>query len=273
MHSSEHDHAVSGFYSSAFAVLPFVLLCMFYLTAVWASNRRFNKWPLYRSICFMAGVSSAAAALIGPVADRAQTDFEFHMWGHLLLGMASPLFLVLSSPMTLALRSLPVSQARKLSRLLTSSYMRIVSHPVSALILNIGGLWVLYATDLYILMHENMAIHFAVHIHVFLAGYMMTASLIYLDPVSHRYSFSFRAAILVTGLAGHGILSKYIYANPPSGVSSIEAERGGIIMYYGGDAIELLVILILCSQWFKRTWPRAEQIPPGDGFKVLEGQG
>ncbi|MGB2993236.1 MAG: cytochrome c oxidase assembly protein, partial [Paenisporosarcina sp.] len=60
----------------------------------------------------------------------------------------------------------------------------------------------------------------------------------------------------VLAFAAHGILSKHIYAHPPSGISATQAETGGQIMYYGGDVIELILIFIFCFQWYKNTRPR-----------------
>ena len=61
--------------------------------------------------------------------------------------------------------------------------------------------------------------------------------------------------MLLVALAALGILSKFIFAHPPSGVSTAQAEKGAIVMYYGGDAIELVVIFIFCFQWFTNTRP------------------
>jgi putative membrane protein len=124
------------------------------------------------------------------------------------------------------------------------------------LILNVGGMWVLYTTDLYMMMQQHLFLHVLIHLHVFLAGYLFTISVIYIDPTPHRTSFVYRSVILLIALAAHGILSKYIYSHPPYGVSISQAEKGGMIMYYGGDAIELILIFILCFQWYKSSRPR-----------------
>ena len=52
---------------------------------------------------------------MGPVATAAHSTFAAHMAGHLLRGMAAPLVLVLGAPVTLALRALPVAEARTLT--------------------------------------------------------------------------------------------------------------------------------------------------------------
>lgn len=255
--NNNHLHHGSGFAFDLFLALPFLLALIVYILAVALSNRRHRRWPLYRYTFWIFGVICAAAAVVGPLADRSHMDFTAHMIGHLLLGMLAPLFTVLAAPMTLLLRTLSTLRARRLSRALKSWPAGILTHPIVASFLNVGGLWILYTSDLYAAMQQNALLHIVVHIHVFLAGYLFTLSMIYIDPTPHRFSFIYRAIVLVISLAGHGILSKYIYAHPPEGVPAAQAETGGMLMYYGGDAIDLILIWIFCFQWFKATRPPA----------------
>jgi putative membrane protein len=256
--SNDYIHHTSPIPFELIMIFLFVVLLLTYVGAGITSSRNnhLRKWPLYRYIFYILGVLCAASAIIGPLANQAHMNFTAHMVGHLLLGMLAPLLLVLSAPMTLLLRTLHVNAARRLSRMLKSQLMRIPSHPIVASFLNIGGLWILYTTDLYAAMNENFLLHLLVHLHVFIAGYLFTVSMIYVDPIAHRFSFVYRAVVFVIALAGHGILSKYIYANPPAGTPAAQAEIGGMIMYYGGDAIDMVLIFILCLQWFKATRPR-----------------
>ncbi|MFJ7932470.1 cytochrome c oxidase assembly protein [Peribacillus sp. NPDC096448] len=233
-----------------------MLVIVIYIAAVIISNRRYKKWPLYRTFLWILGTLCAASAIIGPIANRAHMDFTAHMVGHLLLGMIAPILLVLAAPITLALRTLDVQSARRLSKVLKSWPLRIMSNPITASVLNIGGLWILYTTGLYGLMHQNALLHALVHFHVFIAGYLFTASMIYMDPAPHRFSFMFRAIVFTISLAGHDILSKYIFAHPPSGVTKVQAKNGGMLMYYAGDAIDVALICILCYQWLKATRPK-----------------
>lgn len=241
--------------------VPFVLVLILYLIAVIISNRKFKKWPRHRTVFWIFGVICAIAALIGPFAARAHMDFTVHMLGHLLLGMLAPLLMVLAAPITLIMRALNVRTARRLSRLLRSSLAGLLTHPMITSLLNIGGLWLLYTTPLYSAMHQSNLIHVFVHAHVFLAGYLFTASIIYIDPTPHRFSFVYRAILFVISLAGHGMLSKYIFAYPPSGVPVNQAETGAMLMYYGGDYIDLIIIFILCYQWYKAARPEKTSLP------------
>ncbi|WP_419954421.1 cytochrome c oxidase assembly protein [Neobacillus niacini] len=251
-----HIHQAKELSIELLLALPFVLAVLIYLLLGLVSNQRHKRWPIYRYMYWVSGVLSAAAALIGPVADRAHENFTAHMVGHLFLGMLAPLLLAHAAPMTLLMRTLSVGHARKLSRILKRFPVSIFCHPLVASILNIGGLWVLYTTDLYSAMHQYNLLHMVIHLHVFLAGYLYTISIIYIDPLPHRYSFIFRAIVLILSLAAHGILSKYIYAYPPAGVPIEQAQVGGMIMYYGGDMIEISLIFLFCRQWYKASRPR-----------------
>lgn len=256
MNINNHIHHTIGIIPQLLLALPFIMAFVMYILAVIVSNRRQKPWPIYRTVYWAFGILFAIISVAGPLADRAHVDFAAHMFGHLFLGMLAPLLLTLAAPMTLMLRTLSVPLARRISKVLRSWPSRIYTNPVVASFLNIGGLWLLYTTDLYSLMHKSILLHIIVHFHVFLAGYLFTVSMIYIDPIPHRTSFLYRAIVFVIALAGHGILSKYIYANPPHGVPADQAELGGMVMYYGGDMIDIVIIFILCLHWFRATRPR-----------------
>lgn len=236
-------------------VVLFLAFLIYPLAAV-LTSLRFRAWPLHRCFLWSLGILTITFVFTGPLADAAQKNFVGHMWTHLLLGMLAPLLLLLSMPMTLLMRTMPIAPARKLSAILKSRPFQLLSHPVTALFLNSGGLYMLYLTNAFQWMHESTLAYILIHLHVFLAGYLYTASIIYIDLAAHRLSYLLRAIVLIASLAAHKILSKFIYANPPAGVSQEQAEAGGMVMYYGGDLIELAIIFILCWQWYKSTAPR-----------------
>lgn len=233
-------------------LMPFIVAFVFYLLAYF----RKRGWPVYRLVFWGLGILCSLGAMFGPLAEKAQVDFTYHMITHLLLGMLAPLLLALAAPMTLALGTLPVGIARRISGPLRSWPLGLFSDPFVASLLNIGGLWILYTTELYQMMHGNMVLHLLIHLHVFLAGYLFTIAIVYIDPMPHRRSFSYRVIVLVISLAGHNILAKWIYAHPPFGVPRTEAELGGLWMYYGGDAIDLILIILFFHQWYRATRPR-----------------
>lgn len=224
-----------------------------YPAAMHYSNKKHRQWKKRRYFLFAIGVIISASALTGPLAHLSHSDFTFHMLGHLLLGMLGPLFILNGKPMTLIMRTLNVTHARKLSEILNMTYVKFISNPIVALILNIGGLFLIYKTGLFELMHTSVLLFALVHLHVFLAGYLFTMSIIYIDIVTYRYSFLYRAAVLIAALGFHKILSKLIYASPPAGIPIQDGERGAMLMYYGGDIVDLALIIILCLEWYKRA--------------------
>lgn len=240
----------------AVVVLALVTAAVGYAACLWAARGR-SPWPVRRTVAWYAGLVCAGARLLGPVAAAAHTSFTAHMLGHLLLGMLAPLLLVLGAPVTLILRAVPVARARSLTRLLRSRYVRIITHPMVAAVLNAGGLWVLYSTELYQLMHTSALIHGLVHAHIFLAGYLFTASLVGVDPDPHRASVPVRSAVLIAFIAAHSILAKWLYAHPPAGVEVTDGQAGAHLMYYGGDAVDVVLIVLLFAGWYSATRPKS----------------
>ncbi|NMR32067.1 cytochrome c oxidase assembly protein [Arthrobacter sp. SF27] len=238
-------------------LIPLGLAALLYLGAALSENRRGNRtWPAHRSLLWLLGLAVIAATLAGHLAERAHTDFAAHMAAHLLAGMLAPLLLALSAPITLALRTIHVESARRLSHLLNSRLARFLTHPIPAAALNVGSLWVLYTTPLSQAMLANPILHYLLLAHFFAAGYLFTVSIVSIDPAPHRASFRLRMTVLILVVAAHSILAKYIYIHPPPGTSPLDAERSGLLMYYGGDLIEIALIIAFFTQWYTATKPQ-----------------
>ncbi|MBY4127341.1 cytochrome c oxidase assembly protein [Rhodococcus fascians] len=221
-----------------------------YVFATTKLEARQISWPMRRTTAWLFGVLSVGVALVGPLAERAHHDFAAHMVGHVLLGMLGPLLLVLAAPVTLVLRVLPVSTARRLARLLASSPAAVLTNPFVAGALNVGGLWVLYRSGLYETMHNNSFVHVVVHAHILAAGYLFTFAVLGgPDPAPHRMSAPWRVTALIVTIAAHNVLAKTLYADPPAGVAAEQARVGSEVMYYGGAPIEIALIILVCRPW------------------------
>jgi putative membrane protein len=201
-----------------------------------ARAARRGPWPAHRIVAWYGGIAVAGAGSALSASDDAAT----HALGHLLLGMVAPLLLVLAAPVTLALRALPADRARLLSAVLRSRPARVLTHPVVAATLDVGGLWLLYTTDLHTVP--------ATQLHVLAAGYLFTAAVVGVDPAPHRPPPAYRAVVLVLASAAHGILAKHLYATGE--------QTGAMVMYYGGDVVEVALAVLLCRQWLAGSAPR-----------------
>jgi putative membrane protein len=250
----EHGAGSAGLLALAPAALA-LLLAVSYASAAWRDRRR-RAWPAHRTALWILGLGAAVAAVSGPLADAGHDDLVAHMVGHLLLGMLAPLLLVRAAPVTLALRSLDVVPARRLTALLRARTVRVLSQPIPAAVLNVGGMWAVYGTPVLTRMHEDPLLAAAVQVHVLAAGCLFTHAIVGVDPSPHRASPAHRALVLVGAMAAHGILAKSLYAVPPAGVPRAEAELAAQVMYRGGDAVDAVLVLLLCAGWYRATRPR-----------------
>lgn len=244
--------------SSAALVLLLVVLPSLGLAAyLFGAGReqRAQGWSPWRTAAFAAGVGLICAAMLPPVAPWAHGDLRGHMVQHLLLGMFAPIGLALGAPGTLLLRQVPVATARAITALLATPPLRILIHPITAALLDIGGMYVLYLTPLYALSQGNGAVHVLLHVHFVLSGYLFTWSIAGPDPAPHRPGMGLRLAVLFLATAAHAMLGKIMYGyGYPRGVaaSRAEVEAAAQWMYYGGDLAELLLAAAFFALWFRR---------------------
>lgn len=234
-------------------IVPFLVAAAAYVCAMRVADRRGRCWPRYRALPWVLGLAAAALGFVGPLARLGHSSFTAHMAAHLFVGMVAPLLLALALPLTLALRTMAVAPARRLSRMLRSLPVRILTHPLVAALINVGGLWALYLTPVYELMQQAVLVHWLVMVHFLVAGYICTVSLVPMGPSPHRASFTVRSVALVLSLAAHAVLAKILYAYPPAGVTAADARAGSQLMYYGGDVVEFAIMLLLWVQWYRAT--------------------
>jgi putative membrane protein len=249
-----------------------VLALLAYWTAAFVQRSSPKGWHYWRTLSFSSGIFLLLIALLPSVVALAHHDMRGHMAQHLLLGMFAPLGLVLGAPVTLALRSASPQIARGLVTVLRSRWIRFVSHPVTAMILNIGGMYLLYFTPIYAAMHESVALHALVHWHFLAAGCLFTWAIAGPDPAPHRPGKGFRLFVMFVSIAAHGFLSKamYAYGGSVSSHHSMEEIRAGAkIMYYGGDFAELLLVIALFAGGTTHCVSQRRKNPAGAGFFLL----
>ncbi len=237
-----------------------------YLAAVRAGRQRGRPWPARRSAWFALGLAGVALSVSPPVMHAAHHGLRAHMVQHVVLAMLAPLALVLGAPVTALLRGLPATAARRLAGVLRSRLVRVVSHPVVALVLNVGGMAALYATPLYGAMHGSAWVSAAVHGHMLAAGYLFSWSILGgPDPAPHPVPMRVRLGVLVAGIAAHAILSKQLaIAGWPAGYPAAETLAAAQVMYYGGDLAEALLLAALLAGWYRQRRAR-ERLDTGAG--------
>lgn len=255
------EHAIAASLLSWLPLLVLGVVTLIYLAAARRQRRTQHGWSGWRCIFFLLGSLLLAIALFPPMMSWAHHDLRGHMVVHLLIGMLAPLAWVLAAPMTLTLRSLPTPAARRLVSTLQSLPIRLVSHPFGALLLNIGGMYLLYLTPLYAASLQNSLLHHWVHLHFLVAGYLFCWSILAgPDTSPHRLSLRLRLGVLFVSVATHALLGKLMYGylwprGTGHGVEEIQAAAQ--LMYYGGDLAELLLAVALMTLTLMRHRHRA----------------
>jgi putative membrane protein len=251
-----HGTTVAGPSAWALALALPIVGGALYVAGVAVLVRRATAWPPGRSLAVAAGLGCVALALSPPVTDRTDV-FGGHVVQHLLLTMLAPLLLAWSAPVTLALRTLPRRPRRVLLGLLHSRPVRLLTAPAVVVVLELGSLALLHLTPLYGLVHTSPGLHALVHGHMFLAGCLVSWLLAGADPVPGRPSTPGRLGVLVVLAAGHAVLAKLLYADPPAVLGAAgEVRRGAELLYYGGDLVELLLAVAVMAEWWRRTGRR-----------------
>lgn len=253
MHNHSHDNDLV-------ALLLIALVCGLaiaaYTSAMFRQYLLLRNWHYRRYICFIIGVLLLAVAFLPALEQLSHRHFTTHMMQHLLIGMFAPIALVMSAPLTLLLRSLPTSTAKSLIGVLHLPFFYWLSHPAITLLLNIGGMYLLYFTPLYQLSLTDTAVHYFVHWHFLLAGYLFAWSIVGPDPIPNRPSFMFRTVILLISIAAHSLLAKLIYIEfVPLGAEYPPAmiQRAAKIMYYGGDLAELILAALFFRGLYRHS--------------------
>ena len=129
--------------------------------------------------------------------------------------------------------------------------LRLVTSAPVVLLLDLGGLYAYYLTPVFGWTHLHPAAHLLVHVHMVAAGYLLSGYLIGGDPLPHRGTARVRLLVLLVAFAAHDVLAKLMYAHAlPAVATAEEARSAAVLLYYGGDAVELGVAVALLAQWY-----------------------
>jgi cytochrome c oxidase assembly factor CtaG/putative copper export protein len=241
----------------------------FYVAGAWRLHRRGDRWPLLRTVSWVAGLVLLFWITCGPVNAYQEYLFSAHMMGHMVLSMAIPLLLVAGAPVTLAARAIRKRDdgtrggREWILWAVHSPVSRILTNPFVAAGLFIGSLWIFYYTDLFRwslydhLGHEWMTAHFLI------TGYLFVLTLIGIDPVAFRLPYAGRLLILIGVMAMHAffgiaimmqsglMVSEWFGAMGRTwGATPLEDQYvGGGVAWSVGEIPTLILAITLAIQW------------------------
>jgi putative membrane protein len=263
-----HVHGTGGLAVAALLVVLVVAAGLgVYVVAAHRLRRDGIAWPRSRDGCAVAAAAGLIVAVSSPLAGG---EFLAHMSRHVVVGMVSPLFIVLAVPGTLALRALRGANRRSVLAVLHSRPVSWLVNPPIAALVNVGSIYVLYRTPLLAASQADPWLDGLVHVHLLVTGVLFTVAVCQLDPLRRRYSLPLRAAAMVVAAAAHGVLSKTMYATPPPNTAFdvADLQAGAQLMYYSGDVVEIAMAIVLAVTWYTaggRALDRARRRAAGPG--------
>lgn len=218
-----------------------------------------RPWPWWRTTVFFLGLATLVIALASGIEILAGDLFSVHMLQHMLLTTVAAPLLMLGTPIRPLLRGLPASARRSIVRPIAGAplargLMHLLRHPLVAVGIYVGGLYLWHWPALYDAAVENPALHGLEHAH-FLIGALLFWSVV-IDPEPFKGTLPYAARIVYVLLAGAaqntllgGLLSfstrvlytHYIDTTARLGIDALTDQRvGGAIMWVPGDAIFLV---------------------------------
>jgi cytochrome c oxidase assembly factor CtaG len=236
-----------------------------------------RPFPRGRAALFLLGLLALLVAVDGPPDVLSDDSFSLHMVQHLLLQTVAAPLLILGAPVTAVLRADPPWLRRRLlARLLRSSGVRLLTHPVTTLGLFAVVIVGTHLTPFYELALEHERVHQVEHLIYLVTALMFWWTAIGVDPAPHRLSYPGRLLYLflampVTAFLGVAIANAqqvmyphYRLFPPPWGATPLQDQAvAGTLMWVAGMFTIVPALGFLLLRWLDedtRRQARTEQV-------------
>jgi cytochrome c oxidase assembly factor CtaG len=170
------------------------------------------RWPRSRNVAFGAGIGLIAVMGVSFFGRYADVLFWVRAAQVITLLMVAPLCLALSSPVALALATLPSGEF--LRRALAGRAARVLTFPATASLLLVATPWVLYFTGWYPAVLDNTIVDHVTRLALLLVGFLYFYSRLQLDPVPHKYPHLISVVITFVEVIFDAALGLVLWLNP-----------------------------------------------------------
>lgn len=256
---------ITSWQLDAIAVAVLVIAAAWYLTgaALVPVRHPGRRWPVLRTVSFLAGLAVCAFATNGSIAVYDQVLFTAHMVGHLCLVMLGPALIVAGRPLTLTLTA---TQGRRRERIAAIARGRVVSlltAPPVALACYTAVIVGSHLTGAMDTIMRNTWAGQVEHLVYLVVGCQFFVLVVGDEPIRWRLSAPARWLLLAVAMAVDtftGIVllqgTRVIAMRTVPGLSVdalSDTHTGGAIMWFGGDAIMAVVMIVLVLGWLRQA--------------------
>ncbi len=249
------------------SLLVITVFAYFYFRGLIKYRRKQNhKYPLWRTVCFVAGFFLLVLALCSPIDYLADSYFYFHMIQHLLVVMFSAPLILLGLPI------LPIVSGThshfpkfvgQITRLkIYRSLLAFLSNPKIAIFFYLGNFWLWHLPVFYDLALTYESAHYLQHFLMFISAVFLWYSLA--APIKKKISYFYRLLWLglltiansaLSALITFSTQARYNYAATNQGLlldATSDQKIGGLIMWIVGNMMFLLTLVIILFVFFKK---------------------
>jgi cytochrome c oxidase assembly factor CtaG/putative copper export protein len=184
-----------------------------YVWAVVRLRRRGDAWPWLRTASWLVGCLLFVWATSGAPGTYGRVLFSMHMVQHMTIAAGVPVFLVLGTPITLALRVLrrrddgSRGPREWLTGVTRSLPLHVLGHPIVAAGMFVVSMVAFYYTSAFELSLKSHTAHVFMTLHFLLTGYLFAESVIGSDPGLHRPPYPMRVLLVMVTFGFHALLA------------------------------------------------------------------
>jgi cytochrome c oxidase assembly factor CtaG/putative copper export protein len=272
--------AFSTFTPDALTLVVGAAAAAMYAIGVKRLIQRGDNWSHLRTTAWLTGVAAGVFITNTEISRYALVSMSAHMTQHMTLGMFVPILLVLGAPITLALRALApakydlVGPREWIIIVLQSKYSKLITHPLVALTIYSGSIFVVYFSSLMTAMMSSHLGHVIMHIHFLFSGYLFFWLIIGTDFQPRNIGYPFKLLLVFMSMVIHAVFGLILMQSTslvgggwfgkvaPIWLSDPIADQqlAGSIAWSFGELPMLLVFIALGVQWAKSDRQQAARL-------------
>lgn len=231
-----------------------VVAAVAYAVGVRRAARAGRRWPVARAAAFAAALVGLVLTFDAGIAVYGHTSFGVHMVMHLMLIMVVPALWVAGGPLELARR---VGSPRTRALVASATESRIgrgVFHPATVLVVYALVVLLTHLTTFMQAMADSVALHHLEQALYLGAGLLFFATALGADATPSQPSFPGRLALMMLAMGVDTLVGVVLLMAPRSPFPAYElgdVRIGGALMWAGGDALMMLLIVVLARFWVR----------------------